>query len=183
MKQTTFPFGQSTGPLYDKYATQWFIRVAEMLETNVKAYIELHGEPEDWMKFHIKKAGNLGLEMSIHTIKQGKGDILYKFFISINKFVYETWARDHLYLMESILTFRVGPIIFAHPGRPPGTIKIGGNKKHPRPNSIWTMKQGFLQKGGSQWFNLIKEEIVIDVERTTYIHKPNKPAWMVTRTK
>ncbi|MDY6895743.1 MAG: hypothetical protein SVO01_10070, partial [Thermotogota bacterium] len=101
--------------------------------------------------------------------------LLYTFILSVNKFKYEQWANEHKYLMEAMLTFRIGPIIFAHPGKK-ADIKIKG-KDRPNPISIWDMQHGLLQKEDMLWFNLIHNPITIQAERDCLTDERSKYGW------
>ena len=175
-------FGNSRGPLYDEFATRWFVKMAEITENRVRGHVERQGEPEDYHVFHTRKEGNLGLEVSVHVHKEESGELTYSFHLNANKYKYEKWAREHTYLMEGFMTFRVGPVIVAHPGRDSQPIRIAG-KERPKPINIWEMEFGFLAEEGTDWFNLLQSSVTVCVSRNRNPEGPNSPAWLVHRTR
>lgn len=170
----SFLSGTSKTLLYDKYALDWFTKIAEATEKRAIDYIEEHGEPEDYHQFHVDKKGNLGLRVSIHVKNTENGKLNYIFHIGIDKFAYEAWAKEHLYLMESFMTFRIGPIIVAHPGRNQQPLYIAGIQRK-RPINIWEVEFGLLTEHGTDWFNLERRTIVVSAIR----NKNNE--WLIHR--
>lgn len=176
-------FGNSKGPVYDNYAVDWFAKMAAITEQRVLGYIEKHGEPEDYHDaFYTFKQGSLGLEVGIHARKEENGALVYSFHLRANKHKYEKWAREHSYLMEGFMTFRIGPVIVAHPGRPRDTVRIAG-KERPRPINIWEVEFGFLKEEGTDWFNLLNGTVMVAVTRNTIPDGPNSPEWLVHRVR
>jgi len=176
----SFPFGNSTGPLYDHYARRWFVNLATAMEEQARSYIEANGEPEDYHIFHARKEGRLGLEVSAHIHKDDYG-LKFWFYLSVNKYNYEKWAKENMFLMEGVLTFRLGPVIWAHPGRDLAPLKIAG-KNRPRPINVWEMQHGFLAEHGTQFFNLTRERVCVEVFRNDSAG-PEEPAWIVNRVR
>lgn len=173
-------FGSSTGPLTDRYARKWFTNLAENMEKVVKAYIEVNGEPEDYSIFHTAKKGNIGLEVSAHVRKSPNG-LVFMFVLYVDKHKYEQWAREHTYLMEGLLSFRIGPVIWAHPGRNFATFTRGGVTQQ-RSTNIWDMEHGFLGEDRMETFNLFKGTVRVEALRNKHAG-PDDSAWIVNRTR
>jgi len=176
-------FGSSKGPLYDDFAIAWFVKMAEITERRVNDYIEANGEPEDYHQFYTRKEGNLGLAVGIHVSKsEPHGQLVHRFHLNANKYKYERWARENLYLMEGFMTFRIGPVIVAHPGRDKTLLRTAG-KERPKPINIWETEFGFIGQEETDWFNLLRGTVIVAVTRNTQPEGPNSPAWLVHRVK
>lgn len=170
-----------TGYLYDPKAKKWFIKLAELLEIKANEIIGREGEPKDWSEHYIEKTGHLGLTIGAHTSRRS-GQLVFRFHLHINKLKYKQWAKDHLYLMESLLTFRLGPVIFAHPGRDTVTITRAG-KQRQKPINIWELTCGFMTRDGVDYFDLLNNTITVEVRRNELADEEETSAWIVKRIK
>lgn len=145
--------------LYDPYAVKWFTDIAKTLDTKVSTYLKHNNPPNDWNTFNIRKTGKLGLTVGVHsTLKDNR--ILCRFNIRIDSHTCYLWAKQHSYLMDSLLTFRIGPVIFAHPGKKPTF-----NPKYPTPLQINEMICGFQNREGILTRIDMDSSITVEVQK------------------
>jgi hypothetical protein len=132
------------GIVKDPTARDWLIDLHNKVETMDK-------EP-DW---HIAQEGNLGFRLIIVPTPNEDG---IRVSIHLNTHKYREWAEAHKYMMEDLLTFRIGPIILAHPGR---------NKSGKRecPINIWDMEFCILGEDGHEWLSLFTTSAAFEVRR------------------
>lgn len=129
--------------LYDPYAVKWFTDRAKNIEKKINTYLENHDKPNDWHDFYITNTEKkLGVSIGIHSIPEGNR-IFWQFNIRVDARTCYRWVGQHAYLLESLLTFRIGPLIFAHPGRKP--IR---NSKYPIPIQSTETICGFQNREG-----------------------------------
>lgn len=158
-------YGTLPTKLHDPYAQGWVEKVATRMEEKViKPYVEEHGDPEDWMDLCIHKVGNLGISSSMWAERLEDGRIVYKMTISVDKHKFDRWVRENLYLFEGFITFRLGPVIVAHPGREQTGRKVGNTVKQ---MSIkpWDAEFGLLGEDDTEWFNLFQGSIMLSAVR------------------
>jgi len=148
------------GQLYDPYAVKWFTDRAENIEKKINTYLENHDKPDDWHVFFITNTSKkLGVSISIHSIPEGNR-IFWRFHIRVNSMVCYKWVGNHGYLLGSLLTFRIGPIIIAHPGRKPSY-----NSKYPIPIQSTETICGFQNREGILTRVKMNSDIMVEVRK------------------
>lgn len=148
------------GQLYDPYAVKWFTDRAENIDKKINAYLENHDKPDDWYDFYIANTNKkLGVSIGIHSIPEDNR-IFWRFYIRVDSKVCYYWIGKHGYLLESLLTFRIGPVIIAHPGRKPRY-----HSKYPMPiQSIETIC-GFQNRKGIITRVDMDSDIIVEVRK------------------
>jgi len=139
---------QHYGPINDAFAKNWLIDVFERSNPSER--------PEGW---HKNLTGSLGLKMDVAKNNDG-----IRVTININPRAFKEWAEAHLYMLEDFMTFRIGPIIFAHPGRDQRPISAN-DETMKKPINIWEMEFAIIDKEGHQWFNLFKTSVAFTIDQ------------------